>query len=272
MPIIYLLPLGLVIGAYGTLIGAGGGFILVPLLLFLYPHDPPHIITSISLGVVFFNALSGSIAYARQKRIDYRAGLLFAAASVPGAVLGALTTTHLSRSLFDPLFGALVLVIAGALFVFPKKPQARPHGSVKGKREQRIVDAKGQVHEYSYRPSVGAGLSGIIGYVSSLLGIGGGPIHVPIMVEVLGFPAHIAAATSHFVLAIMAFSGTVAHILVGSYTSGWRRTGLLAAGVVVGAQIGAAWSERIRGALLLRLLSGALFLVGVRLVYAGFHR
>jgi uncharacterized membrane protein YfcA len=87
---IWLIPVGFVIGAYGTLIGAGGGFVLVPLLLLLYPEDTPDTITSISLALVFFNALSGSIAYARKKRIDYYSGLLFAAAA--GAVLGALTT------------------------------------------------------------------------------------------------------------------------------------------------------------------------------------
>ena len=52
-------------GAFGTLIGAGGGFLLVPILLLLYPNDSVETITTISLAVVFLNALSGSIAYAR---------------------------------------------------------------------------------------------------------------------------------------------------------------------------------------------------------------
>jgi hypothetical protein len=55
MPLSYLrlLPLGFAVGAYGTLIGAGGGFVLVPILLLLYPNESPEIITSISLAVVF---------------------------------------------------------------------------------------------------------------------------------------------------------------------------------------------------------------------------
>ena len=67
MPLTYLwlFPLGLGIGAFGTLIGAGGGFILVPILLIVYPNENTELITSISLAVVFFNALSGSFAYAR---------------------------------------------------------------------------------------------------------------------------------------------------------------------------------------------------------------
>src|SRR5512136_2027779 len=99
-----LILLGFGTGAYGTLIGAGGGFVLVPVLLLLYPHDAPHLITSISLAVVLFNAASGSEAYARLGRIDYRSGWLFAAATIPGAVLGALTTGLLPRRLFDITF------------------------------------------------------------------------------------------------------------------------------------------------------------------------
>jgi uncharacterized membrane protein YfcA len=77
MPIEYLwlLPLGLLVGAFGTLIGAGGGFILMPVLLLVYPRDKTELITAISLAVVFFNALSGSFAYARMKRVDYKSGI-----------------------------------------------------------------------------------------------------------------------------------------------------------------------------------------------------
>ena len=76
-----LIPLGFAVGAYGTLVGAGGGFVLVPALLLIYPDQPPSSVTSISLAVVFVNASSGSAAYARLKRIDYFTGLMFAAAS-----------------------------------------------------------------------------------------------------------------------------------------------------------------------------------------------
>ena len=71
-----LIALGIAVGAYGTLIGAGGGFVLMPVLLLLYPNQSADVLTSISLAVVFFNALSGSEAYALMKRIDYRSGFI----------------------------------------------------------------------------------------------------------------------------------------------------------------------------------------------------
>jgi uncharacterized membrane protein YfcA len=86
----WLIPLGFVLGVFGTLIGAGGGFVLVPLLLLLYPRENPDLITAVSLSVVFANALSGSLAYGAMKRIDYKSGTMFSLAAIPGAVLGAL--------------------------------------------------------------------------------------------------------------------------------------------------------------------------------------
>src|SRR5882672_8210675 len=85
-----LAPLGFAIGFYGTLVGAGGGSLLVPALLLLFPQESPATVTAMSLAVVFFNAYSGTIAYMRMGRVDYRAGTLFTLASLPGAVFGAL--------------------------------------------------------------------------------------------------------------------------------------------------------------------------------------
>lgn len=89
------------VGAFGTVIGAGGGFILTPILLLLYPHDSAQTLTAISLAVVFFNAASGSAAYVRQRRIDFRIGTVFALATLPGAIGGALVVGAVSRRVFD---------------------------------------------------------------------------------------------------------------------------------------------------------------------------
>src|SRR5262249_25148413 len=122
MHYVWLLPIGFLLGAFGTLIGAGGGFLLVPILLLLYPGEKAETITSISLAVVFFNALSGSIAYGRRKRIDYRAGFLLSAAAIPGAMLGAAVTSLIPRRTFDIIFGILLLV-GGTFLLFGRQPE-----------------------------------------------------------------------------------------------------------------------------------------------------
>ena len=263
-PAIGLGLLGLAVGVLGTLIGAGGGFMLLPVLLFLYPHDSPAVLTAISLFVVCANATSGSIAYARMRRIDLRAGLVFAAAGLPGAVVGAWTTRFLERRVFDPLFGVFLLLGAAVTAFRPIPPTDAGHSG----QGRTLVEADGTVHVYTPRIALGALLSAGVGFLSSLLGIGGGILHVPAMVLLLGFPAHIATATSHFVLAILSLTAVLVHAREGSLAPGLGRAIPLAAGALVGAQIGARLSSVVRARWILRTLALGLAAVGLRLLWA----
>jgi uncharacterized membrane protein YfcA len=242
-----LVLLGVAVGTFGTLIGAGGGFILVPVLLLLYPDSSPTTIASISLAVVCLNAGSGTLAYARLGRVDYRNGTLFAIATAPGSVIGALVTSLVPRGLFDAIFGAVLIILSGYLLL-----RGRP--------------VEGHVIPERVNTRLGILLSFGVGFMSSFLGIGGGVIHVPLLIQVLGYPAHIATATSHYVLAISAAIGTATHILNGDFTTGVRRTIALGLGVLAGAQFGAALSQRVRGTLIVRALALALLLIGLRLL------
>lgn len=259
--------LGFGTGLYGTLIGAGGGFVLMPLLLLLYPHKNPEHLTSVSLAVVFFNALGGSEVYALMKRIDYRSGLMFAAATIPGAVAGALTTSYVPRSLFDPIFG-IALTAASAFLVIQSNlvERARTVYSRHYLVERHIVAADGGRFDYSFNPMTGIGLSFLVGYLSSFLGIGGGIIHVPALTYLLNFPVHIATATSHFILAIMALAGTITHVVTGTFGPNVDMTLSLAIGVLLGAPLGAYLSNRIQGNWIVRGLALALGLVGLRML------
>jgi uncharacterized protein len=279
MPIHYLwlLPLGFLIGAFGTLIGAGGGFILVPILLLVYPNEKTELITAISLAVVFFNALSGSFAYARMKRVDYKSGIVFSIATIPGAILGALSTAFVPRRAFDLIFGILMTIAAVVLWLSAKEERStstRPKVvQVSGKARTRLtqrhlVDAEGVHYDYAFDLRLGTVLSIFVGYLSSLLGVGGGFIHVPALTRLLNFPVHIATATSHFVLAVMALTGTLVHVVQGVFVHGARRTAVLAIGVLVGAQAGAWISNRVGGKMIIRGLAVALLFVGIRLILA----
>jgi len=241
-----LVAIGFGVGAFGTLIGAGGGFILTPILLLLYPHDSPRTITAISLATVFFNAASGTTAYARQKRIDYRSGIVFALATLPGAVGGALVVGSVSRRVFADVMGSVLALLAVWLIAGERWPLPVPKNRLR----------------------TGALYSLGVGFLSSFLGIGGGVIHVPLLVRALGFPVHTATATSHFVLAIMAGAGTLTHVGLGSFAHGHglRRTAALSAGVVAGAQLGAHVSLRLRGAAIQWLLALALLALSARVM------
>jgi hypothetical protein len=269
LPAVLLMLLGIAVGAFGTLVGAGGGFVLTPLLLLLYPEERPEVITSISLAVVFFNALSGSIAYGRMKRIDYPTGRLFALATVPGGFLGALATRLFTRGLFDILFGSILILLAAYIIVRRQAEQRVLAESRSGWTHRLVVDAFGHQHEYSFDRKLGLAISFVVGFLSSLLGIGGGVVHVPALVQLLNFPTHIATATSHFILVITSLTGTLVHIAAGDFSRGIRRTIFLGAGVIIGAQVGARLANRVHGLLIIRLLALGLASVGLRLVLHG---
>jgi uncharacterized membrane protein YfcA len=261
-----LIAVGFVVGAFGTIIGAGGGFILTPILLLLYPHDSAQTLTAISLAAVFFNAASGTAAYVRQGRVDFRSGSVFAVATLPGAVAGALVVGAVSRQVFDAVMGAIlgalaVWLIAGERWRIQRSRSHLAH--------RVLSDRTGTTYSYDVPLRVGALYSLGVGFLSSFLGIGGGVIHVPLLVRVLGFPLHLATATSHFVLAIMAGTGTITHIALGSFARGHgvRRAASLSIGVVGGAQLGARLSLRLRGRVVELLLAIALLALATRLIY-----
>jgi uncharacterized protein len=255
--------LGFAVGVVGTLVGAGGGFLLTPVLLIVYPNESAQTITSISLAAVWVNSTSGSIAYLRQHRVDIRSGLLFGAATLPGAVGGALLVGYVPRRAFDLIMAVVLATVALWLSVYRRWAfHRRPGGS-----PRVLVDAGGHEWRYSVRVGQGMVFSLGVGFLSSFLGIGGGIFHVPILVTALGFPTHIATATSHFVLAQMSFAGVATHVAQGSYAvgHGLRRSLVLAVGLAVGAQIGAHLSIRTSGVAIERLLVAGLALAALRL-------
>jgi hypothetical protein len=268
--LLWLLPLGFLVGTIGTLIGAGGGFILVPVLLLLYPDKSPETITSISLAVVFFNALSGSFAYARMKRIDYKSGLIFAAATIPGSILGAFTTSYMPRNIFNAIFGVLLFATSAFLLVKQKNESNMKKEVPRNFITHSITDAEGIKYVFSYNPVVGVVLSVLVGYISSLLGIGGGIIHVPVLIHILNYPVHIATATSQFILAVMSLSGTIVHAATGVLLNGVIQTIAISIGVIFGAQAGAKLSKRFHGVWIIRILAVALGLVSIRIFIMAF--
>lgn len=261
--------LGFFVGAYGTMVGVGGGFLLVP--LFLIGHMAPKDAAGTSMAVILANAASGTWSYVRQRRVDFRTGLLFSLAGLPGALLGAYIDQVIQYRVFHLLFGLLLGTFALRLFFAPQRDEpADPSGAgtwARGRASNPpdsfgvvaadFVDAQGIRHVYRYNAWVGVGLSFGVGFLASAFGIGGGVMHVPAMVYLFGFPAHVATATSHFIIFLTSLFGTMSHAHYGDVV--WMPALSLAVGAVAGAQVGAKLAKRIAPGPLLRLLSLAQF-------------
>jgi uncharacterized protein len=264
--LIALVALGLGVGCYGTIIGAGGGFILVPVLLIFYPDEDPDTLTAISLFVVFVNAVSGSIAYWRQRRIDYLTGLFFAACSLPGVVAGAVLVNFVPGRLFTAAFGLMLLLLAVVSWQ-SRSPAVREPLRGAGVLRREVTDTEGRRYVYAYRTGQAAALSLGIGFISSLFGIGGGVIQVPTMIIMLHIPAMFATATSLFTLSFMSGGATFIHLVSGTLSGDpLARAAALAVGAVPGAQIGAVFAQRIKPRYVLILLAVSISVLGVRLL------
>lgn len=240
---------------------------VVPVLL-LVLHTSPQEASGTSLTVVFLNAASASFSFIRQKRVDLRSGTKFALATVPGAIIGAQVSTYLNARVFSLIFGLLMLGVSALMLLRAEvRPNPNPEETAVrkgGHVTRRLTDAWGNVSVYSFNERAGILLSFFVGFVSSILGIGGGIIHVPALIHLFSFPAHIATATSQFILIVTTGVGAGSHL--------WMQHVLLTPalsigiGMVVGAQIGAALSHRFRGGIIARLLSLALVATGIRLI------
>ena len=242
---------GLFLGTLGTLIGAGGGFLLVPLLLILFPTITPIEVTAISLFAVACNAISGSAIYALHERIHWPSALLFAAVGLPGAWIGPKLAQAVSRDLFSLLF-TLMLLILGLHLIFNK---SQNHPTISSKH---FVLSRGKL-------ILGAIVSFVTGVLASFLGIGGGIIHVPFLSQVLKYPVHLATGTSQFILAITAIAATLGNWNSGHLNFAHGIEIPIAFGVVLGAQVGAQLARRMSGTLILRILGFALIAVALRL-------
>jgi uncharacterized membrane protein YfcA len=239
--------------------------------MFLFPNDSPSVITAASLAVIFANSASGTIAYARMRRIGYKTGVFFALATIPGAFFGADLTAFIPRRKFGAIFGGLVVAAAAFLAVsrwVRTRGRKDPDGPPRPGRRivETVTDLEGKAYPLSYSIPLGIGLSLIIGMVSSLVGIGGGLLHVPLLTYLFGFPMHIATATSHFVLVFTSLAGVAMHLLDGTWPRHLLRDACLAIGVVGGAQLGAFLSRRLSTPWIVMGLAVALGLVGIRLI------
>ncbi len=286
---------GGVVACYGTLVGIGGGPMIVPLVAMLYPYDTTTIV-AISVMVVFCNTLSGSIAYLRERRIDIVSAVKFGLVSIPGALLSVFALHYIHINAFSFLFGFFLILLASYIFLHPviENPgtgrpfwMGRRTRSNSPKRltfgeefvglpdlpqhqhpQRTIRDRSGNSFTFRVNERLGMGITAMIGVFSTFLGIGGGLIQVPALVYILSFPVHVATATSHLITAINSGFTLIPLMVFGAIP---YATALpLAIGAVIGAQIGAKLSNRFDDATLLRLLIPVFILMGAKLMFFNF--
>ncbi len=267
---------GLVAGLLGAMLGVGGGILIVPMLT-LVLGIPMQVAIGSSLVSIVINACTATSVYIRSHMTNLKLGLLLACGLVPGAVAGGLLAASVSSPVLSILFGLVLLYVAYSLI--PKKRPAVPSLSIPIAEKEHTSHAwlDGCYHDPAvneeinyevHRPATGviAGFFG--GVISSLLGVGGGIINVPVMNLVMKVPLKATIATSSLLLCITTMTGSLIYVSNG-YILPYVVAPLIIS-VYLGARVGATFAHRARSAVLIRIFMVFLVLTSILMIVKAF--
>jgi hypothetical protein len=260
---------GLVAGAIGSLVGIGGGMFFVPALLyFVNWYEPGSMTAQIAAGtslmVIAITALSSTLAYVQQKKVDTQTAWLFFIGSAPGAIAGVYINKLLQLQSFYLLFGLFQIAMFVLIMVKDKiKPLTLQLDVVR-----TYTDDQGNEHEYGYKRWMAVLIAFFVGMISSLFGVGGGILMVPVMLVLFRFPPHVASATSMFVIFLSANVGSVTNVLHDHID--WLYVLTLAPGAWIGGKAGAVLAKRIKGQTLIAILRVLILAIAVQMIVKAF--
>jgi uncharacterized membrane protein YfcA len=251
---------GIIAGGLGALLGLGGGIFLVPFLNLVF-NFPITTAAAISLTTVIATSSSVSAGRAGKHLINMRLGMLLEVVTAGGSLLGGVTAQLLAQSTLQRLFGVTAMIVAVIMMTRLKRrnvilDSTIDPGLLGG---EYYEDESGCVVKYRVkRLPLAIAASFVAGNVSSLLGIGGGIIKVPILNAWCGVPLRAAAATSAFMIGVTATAGAIIYYGRGQIVP------VLAAAAVLGVQVGSWGGMRVgqrASALWLKVLMAGILIV-----------
>ncbi|MGH9530920.1 MAG: sulfite exporter TauE/SafE family protein [Terriglobales bacterium] len=262
-----LIALGCFAGAVGALAGIGGGIIITPLLA-IYFGLPLHHAIGVSLLAVIATSSATSAVYLQKHLSDLRLGMSLELASTIGAAAAAVAAGYLSRRAVAVLFIVFLLYSASNLL---RRAGFLLRHSVDTSAAPGNAATANVPHDYQPRRyPLGLAASFVAGILSGLLGIGGGPVKVPVMYLWMGVPLQVATATSNLMIGVTAAAS--AYIYYGRGDIPVATAAPLVAGVFLGSILGARISPRVRPVYILLLLAGVTLFLAVQMslkVYSG---
>lgn len=233
---------GVAAGLFGSLLGLGGGVLIVPLLT-LGLGLP--LLTAVGVSLVCVIVTSGAAAgvYLERHVANLRLGMTLELFTAIGALGGALVAFLIPEKLLSALFGGLLLYVAATM---ARGRDPAPDEAVAASDDPAPDSFATSLSTPGYRVrNVGFGAAGslVAGVISALLGIGGGTVKVPVMHVVMGVPLRVATATSNLMIGITASSGAIVYLLRGGIDA--YVAGPTAVGVFLGASLGSRIAHRI---------------------------
>lgn len=271
-----LFGIGGIVGFLSGLFGVGGGFLITPLLFFM--GISPAVAVATGANQVVASSISGVLAQLRRKAVDFQMGGVLLAGGLAGSGLGIWVFRLLSAlgqiDLFVQLSYVLFLGLVGALMLQESlRTMWRTRAGQPPRRAHVHTWAHGLPFKMKFRASglyisilppmaVGA----LVGFLSAIMGVGGGFIMVPAMIYILGVPTRVVVGTSLFQIIFVAGFTTVMHALT-SQSVDLLLALLLILGGVIGAQIGSRVGLRLRADQLRILLALLVLAVAIKIAF-----
>jgi len=240
-----LFALALAVGIYGSVIGAGGGFLMVSGLVLIFDLTGA---TAVGTSVVTTLAIqvTGAYTYSRKGLVERPVAVWFAIGSMPVALLSAVfVADKIPEDTFELIIGVMLIVLA-AFVVLVRRPELPEGATVEPKRAALI------------------GSGSLIGVMSGGLGVGAGLVTVPLLGWLQRLPAHRAAATTTLIGSLSGLAAAAGHTVVGNPR--WSFLPFVLAGAILGGRLGSSNAGRLSGPTVLALLAGGLLAAGLPLV------
>jgi uncharacterized membrane protein YfcA len=231
---------GAMAGILGGMLGLGGGVFLVPILVQgLGVPMPQAVAVSLTTVIATSNAISGSAQ--GRSAINLRLGFLLELATAAGGLLGSLIAGLVAARWLMILFSAVVATMAVVTFIRRDHRNNLPPSADPGEFGGRFLDERtGELVTYQVtRMPLAMGSSFVAGILSTLLGLGGGVVKVPILSAWCGVPMRVASATSGFMIGVTATSGALVYFGRGLLLPA------LAAAAVLGVRLGSGVGLRL---------------------------
>lgn len=276
-----ILAMGGGVGILSGMFGVGGGFLMTPLLIFA--GIPPTVAVATEANQLVASSLSGTLAHWRKGGVDVKMGLVLLAGGVVGSLLGILLFGELRETGQVDLFISLCyVVLLGLIGVLMMVDSLRASGII-GNAERRRPRAhhlwiSGLPFKLRFRRSrlyisalLPLALGCLVGFLASIMGVGGGFIMVPVMIYIIRMPTAMVVGTSLFQIVFVTAFVTFLHAAINQ-TVDLVLALLLLLGGVFGAQIGAVYGRRLSGESLRFLLAGLVLFVCLVLLFSLVYR
>jgi uncharacterized membrane protein YfcA len=243
-----LLIIGVSAGFLGSLLGLGGGIIIVPALTLIpYFNMTIHQAIAISMVGVLATSLGGTSRFLSEGLTDLKLGTLLMLGTTSGAIAGSLLSHTLKSNVLEMIFPIVLFYAA--------------YEMLKNQYKDNNPDAPCR------HSGAGIALAFLAGVFAGIFGVGGGAINVSVMHLVMGAPMKIATATSNFMIGPTASAATLVYLLKGAINL-YAATPVII-GVFTGAKIGSSMLKRINTVLLKRIFVIVMILIVIEMLYHG---